>query len=72
MVVAFCSQGPNARFGALSNSVCRTVLYMSGYSHQVIARQELADQDVVFVEKPFTTETLLTGVRSALDTNRAS
>ena len=64
--------GPEVARRALATRPGLTVLYMSGYSHQVIARQELADQDVVFVEKPFTTETLLTGVRSALDTNRAS
>jgi PAS domain S-box-containing protein len=43
------------------------VLYMSGYSHQMLARREVAEHDVAFVEKPFTSETLLAGVRAALD-----
>ena len=42
------------------------VLYMSGYTHQAIARRQVADSDVAFVEKPFTAQTLLVSVREAL------
>ena len=43
------------------------VLYMSGYTHQAIARRQVAESDVVFVEKPFTARTLLVNVREALE-----
>jgi PAS domain S-box-containing protein len=43
------------------------VLYMSGYTHQAIARQQVADSDVAFVEKPFTAQALLAAVREVLD-----
>ncbi len=43
------------------------VLFMSGYSHQMIARRQVSERAVAFVEKPFTSEGLLVGVREALD-----
>jgi len=43
------------------------VLYMSGYTHQAIARRQVTDSDVAFVEKPFTAQALLAAVREALD-----
>ncbi len=47
------------------------VLFMSGYSHQMIARRQLSDREIAFVEKPFTSESLLVGVRGALDAEAA-
>ncbi len=61
--------GPEVAQRALAARPRLTVLYMSGYSHQVIARQQAADAAIAFVEKPFTAEALLTGVRTALDAN---
>ncbi|HWH94121.1 MAG TPA: hypothetical protein VNT03_09685 [Baekduia sp.] len=44
------------------------VLVMSGYIHQMIAQADPARApDIAFIEKPFTAEALLTGVRTALD-----
>jgi len=58
--------GPELVERALDGRPDLRVLYMSGYSHQMIARQH-AGEDVALVEKPFTSETLLAGVREALD-----
>jgi CheY-like chemotaxis protein len=46
------------------------VLFMSGYSHQMIARRQVSEDEVAFVEKPFTSDTLLAGVREVLDRPR--
>ncbi|MGB7589392.1 MAG: ATP-binding protein, partial [Solirubrobacterales bacterium] len=44
------------------------VIYMSGYSHEVLAPQALAgDTESAFIEKPFNAEQLLTAVRDLLD-----
>jgi CheY-like chemotaxis protein len=43
------------------------VLYMSGYIHQMTEHLGHAHEDFGFVAKPFTADTLLTGVREALD-----
>ncbi len=43
------------------------VLYMSGYSHDVIAERGAVGPDTLLVEKPFSAETLLRHVRDALD-----
>lgn len=44
------------------------VLYMSGYIHQAIGGADPAlTEDIALVEKPFSAEALLTGVRAALD-----
>jgi CheY-like chemotaxis protein len=43
------------------------VLYMSGYSHDVIAERGAVGPDTRLVEKPFSSETLLRHVRDALD-----
>jgi ABC-type amino acid transport substrate-binding protein/nitrogen-specific signal transduction histidine kinase/ActR/RegA family two-component response regulator len=43
------------------------VLYMSGYTDDVIARHGVLDQDVHFVPKPFTRRALALEVRAVLD-----
>jgi DNA-binding NtrC family response regulator len=49
------------------------VLYMSGYVHQAIGGADPAlAEDIAFIEKPFNAETLLTGVRAALDAETAA
>jgi hypothetical protein len=45
------------------------VLYMSGYAQPVLNTQGALDPDVELLEKPFTTTTLLTRVRTLIDTN---
>jgi two-component system, cell cycle sensor histidine kinase and response regulator CckA len=43
------------------------VLYMSGYTADLIAQQGILDRQTMLLEKPFTKEALLRKVRSALD-----
>lgn len=44
------------------------VIFMSGYSHQVLAPGALAEQDgTAFIEKPFSSSELLRAVRALLD-----
>jgi DNA-binding NtrC family response regulator len=47
------------------------VLYMSGYTGDVIARQGLLDQGLNFIQKPFAPDALVTRVREILDMRRA-
>jgi two-component system, cell cycle sensor histidine kinase and response regulator CckA len=44
------------------------VVFMSGYVHQMIDLMEGDRGDFAFIEKPFTVDALLDGVREALDT----
>ena len=43
------------------------IMFMSGYSDKVIIDRNLSKVGVSFLQKPFTNESLLTGVRSILD-----
>jgi len=43
------------------------VLYMSGYTGDVIASQGILDEGIALIEKPFTHNSLLTKVRQVLD-----
>jgi two-component system cell cycle sensor histidine kinase/response regulator CckA len=43
------------------------VIYMSGYSGDVIGKHGVLDEGVVFIEKPFTMQTLTGKVREVLD-----
>jgi CheY-like chemotaxis protein len=43
------------------------VIFMSGYSENVIAEQGILDEGVVFVPKPFSLEVLTQKIRAALD-----
>ena len=43
------------------------VLYMSGYTADLIAQQGILDPQMLLLEKPFTKEALLRKVRRALD-----
>lgn len=42
------------------------ILYMSGYTENIIAHHELEDDEVAFLQKPFTIDTLLQQVRTTL------
>ncbi len=44
-----------------------SVLFMSGYTDDIIARQGILEEDVHFLGKPFTPRTLATKVREVLD-----
>jgi two-component system cell cycle sensor histidine kinase/response regulator CckA len=62
--------GINGRQLAESLSVLKPelhVLYMSGYTADLIAQHGILDPNVVLLEKPFTKEALLRKVRKALD-----
>ena len=43
------------------------VLYMSGYSRDVIAQHGVLDDEIRYLQKPFTVRDLLQSVRDALD-----
>lgn len=43
------------------------VIYMSGYSDDILGREEIADPSVFFIQKPFTIKSLLSTVHKALD-----
>ncbi len=43
------------------------VIYMSGYTHNVIAHHGILDQGIKFIQKPFSLKSLITKVRQALD-----
>jgi PAS domain S-box-containing protein len=64
--------GPELVERAIALRPALRVLYMSGYTHQAIARRQVAESDVAFVEKPFTAQTLLAAVRETLDAPQAA
>ncbi|MFZ0666008.1 MAG: PAS domain S-box protein [Acidimicrobiales bacterium] len=43
------------------------VLYMSGYSHELIDDEKIPDEGVNLIQKPFVPDDLLRGIRQALD-----
>ena len=43
------------------------VLYMSGYSENLVSHQGILDADVALIEKPFAEESLLQRIRTILD-----
>ena len=47
------------------------VLYMSGYSGDAVAQHGILDLAASFLQKPFSTESLITKVREVLDSRRA-
>jgi two-component system cell cycle sensor histidine kinase/response regulator CckA len=54
------------RIAALRSGI--KVLFMSGYTDDIILRHKLVERDVVMVEKPFTRDSLARIVRKVLDT----
>ena len=47
------------------------LLYMSGYTHDLISQHGVVEADVALLEKPFSLEALLTRVRAVLDASLA-
>jgi two-component system, cell cycle sensor histidine kinase and response regulator CckA len=45
------------------------VLYVSGYTDDTIVRQGIMNEEVAFLQKPYTREALSTRVREILDGN---
>jgi YesN/AraC family two-component response regulator len=43
------------------------VLYMSGYAHNLIAHHGILISGSAFIQKPFTKQSLLSGLRGVLD-----
>jgi CheY-like chemotaxis protein len=43
------------------------ILYMSGYTDEVLGRHGVVDSSIAFLQKPFTADTLLQAVRGALE-----
>ena len=43
------------------------VLYMSGHTDEVITSRRVLEEDVGFLQKPFTVQVLLTAVRDTID-----
>ena len=48
------------------------VVYMSGYTDDAIVRHGILESDIVFLQKPFTRESLLTKVREAVNRKMTS
>ena len=48
---------------------CLEVLYMSGYTDNVIAHHGVLDEGVQFIQKPFTLKNLSERIRTILDNN---
>jgi two-component system cell cycle sensor histidine kinase/response regulator CckA len=48
------------------------ILFMSGYSHDVIVHQGVLEEGVNLIEKPFAADGLLNRVRDVLDNRPAS
>ena len=63
---------PGMSGGELAAAVTRTpprlpVLFMSGYTDDIVMRHGVQERRLAFLEKPFTRKTLLESVRHALD-----
>jgi len=43
------------------------ILFMSGYTANIIAKHGILDKDIAFIQKPFSVQTLLEKVRTVLD-----
>jgi len=59
--------GPQLATRLLSRHPRLRVLFTSGYTDNVILRQGLDDQDVAYLQKPFTPAVLLNAIRRVLD-----
>lgn len=68
---------PGMNGKALAESILRqhprtAVLYMSGYTDQMLTTYEVLNNGFNFIQKPFTADALLAKVRSTLDAARAA
>jgi two-component system cell cycle sensor histidine kinase/response regulator CckA len=59
--------GPSLAKSLMTSRPRMKVLYMSGYTADLIAQQGILDRHTLLLEKPFTKEALLRKVRKALD-----
>ena len=59
--------GPNLATSLTASRPRMKVLYMSGYTADLVAQQGILDRHTLLLEKPFTKEALLRKVRKALD-----
>jgi CheY-like chemotaxis protein len=59
--------GPELVERALTARPGLKVVFMSGYVHQMVELMQGDREDFAFIEKPFTVEAFLAGVRDALD-----
>ena len=66
-VVMPAMSGPALAATLSASQPVMKVLYMSGYTADLIAQQGILDRHVLLLEKPFTKEDLLRKVRKALD-----
>jgi DNA-binding NtrC family response regulator len=70
MITDVIMPGANGRELAARMTALRAdmkVLYMSGYTDNTIAHHGVLNEDVAFLEKPFTPDKLLSKVREILD-----
>ena len=59
--------GPSLAKSLLASRPQMKVLFMSGYTSELVAERSVLDRDISLLEKPFTREALLRKVRATLD-----